>query len=340
MAQADLSALSPARRAAMDRALTAAFGPSVVTSMSPVTGGMSGAALFRVGVDGDDYLLRLEPPGDAFRDPFRGHACMRIAAEASLAPRLRYTSADDGVAIMDFIGERPLGAARGGDRGALLFELGRLVGALHATPPFPTLMDYLDGLEALIGSLHRHGLLPPDDITPTLEAYGALATAYRRLAPDLVSSHNDINPRNVLYDGQRLWLVDWESAFLADRYVDLAAVIGFFARDAVEEHALLHAYFGAPATEAQQARLYLARQISHVFYGVMLLSAAAAERPAAGEPEGAGGPSLAEIHRALAANAFDLDSRAGRVAYGRARLRAVREGVADARFAWAVGAAR
>lgn len=35
-----------------------------------------------------------------------------------------------------------------------------------------------------------------------------------------VSAHNDINPRNVLFDGERLWLVDWELAFRNDPLAD------------------------------------------------------------------------------------------------------------------------
>lgn len=336
MTQADLSTFSLERRTAIDRAMATAFGAPVITSMAPVTGGMSGAAVFRLHVEGADHLLRVEPPGDAFRDPVRGFRCMSIAADAGLAPRLRYACAEDGVAIMDFIEEQPLRTAFDGRREGLMEALGRLVGALHETPPFPPLMGYLDGLDALIGSLHAHGLLPARHMEPTLDAYRALTAAYRRLPPDLVSSHNDINPRNILWDGARLWLVDWESAFLADRYVDLASVTSFFARDAGEEAALSEAYFGRAPTEAERARLHLARLINHVFYGVMFLNAAAAQRPGVAGPEEEDEASLAEIHQALADLAFDLDTVEGLIAYGRARLRAMRDGVAGARFAWAV----
>lgn len=340
MTQADLPTLSVEKRAAIDRAISAAFDVPAGAPMVPVTGGLSGAAVFRLHVEGADHLLRLEPPADAFRDPARSFRCMRIAADAGLAPPLRYACAEDGVAIMDFIEERPLRTAFAGRREALMEALGRLVGALHETPPFPTLMGYLDGLDALTGSLHGHGLLPARHRAATLDAYRSLTAAYRRLAPDLVSSHNDINPRNILWDGARLWLVDWESAFLADRYVDLASATTFFARDAGEEAALSEAYFGRAPTETERARLHLARLINHVFYGVMFLNAAAAQRAGAAGPEDQDEPSLAEIHQGLADLAFDLDKVEGLIAYGRARLRAMRDGVADATFAWAACTAR
>ena len=48
------------------------------------------------------------------------------------------------------------------------------------------------------------------------------------------------------FDGNRIWLVDWESAFLNDRYVDLAIVANFFVKDEAQEEAYLSAYFGEP----------------------------------------------------------------------------------------------
>ena len=41
--------------------------------------------------------------------------------------------------------------------------------------------------------------------------------------PRLVPSHNDMNPTNVLWDGERVWLVDWERRGSTHPYYDLAA---------------------------------------------------------------------------------------------------------------------
>ncbi len=78
------------RRAAVDRALTAAFATTELDGAAPLTGGLSGAEIFRVRVGGIGYVLRLEGPGDAFRDPHRTYPCMAAAAKACIAPRLIY----------------------------------------------------------------------------------------------------------------------------------------------------------------------------------------------------------------------------------------------------------
>ncbi|MBU4435058.1 MAG: phosphotransferase [Alphaproteobacteria bacterium] len=328
-------------RPAVARGLTAAFGACALESISPLSGGLSGAAVFRIAVDGFAYLLRIQNGRDAIRDPARGHACMKIAAEAGLAPRVLYACDEDGVAITDFIVQRPPPSDPVAARAALIPQLGQAVRALHAAPAFPPLIDYLDGVEGLIGPVLASGLPSPDTAARIKALSAKLLAAYRRLAPDLVSSHNDLNPGNIVHDGRRPWLVDWDAAFLADRYVDLAALANVFARAPADETGLLTAYFAAPPTEAQRARLFLARQISHLFHAMIFLSGAAAERPGARLSEPATGDrSLDQLHAALGAGEPLLATWEGRVAYGLAHFREAAEAVDGARFDSAVEQAR
>ncbi len=311
------------RRPAIDRALIAAFGATVLDSVAPLSGGLSAALVYRIRMGGIAYLLRLDGPSDHFRDPERWYACMQVAADAFLAPRVRYACAADGVAIMDFIPEQSISFDYAGTRSDMVVELAQAVRALHQTEPFPVLVDYLDALDGLIGQLRASGLVAADTLAEPLARHAELAAVYRRLPADLVSSHNDLNPRNILYDGTRLWLVDWESAFLADRWVDLATVANFFTTDPAEEEVLLRTYFGEAPDAARRARMFLARQINHVFYGVLFLIGVAAERPGARLPGSSlEAPPLREIHRALGEGAFALETWENRATYGQARLMA------------------
>ena len=315
-------------RPAIDRALTGAFGTTSLEAAAPLSGGLSAAQVYKIRVGGIDYLLRVEGARDLFRDPGRWYGCMRTAAAAFLAPRVRHADPVDGVAIMDFIPEQSLSLDYVGDRTAMVTELAQAVRALHATPPFPPLMDYLDAMEGLIGQMRATGFTPAQTLSEPLALYGKVAQAYRGLPVDLVSSHNDLNPRNILYDGARLWLIDWESAFLADRWVDLATLANFYTSNPGEEETLLRVYFGQAPDDAQRARLYLARQINHIFYAVMFLSGAAAERPGTVLPS-VQAPALAALHQALGQGDDVLGSWEGRAAYGLARLNAAARNIAD-----------
>jgi thiamine kinase-like enzyme len=82
-------------------------------------------------------------------------------------------------------------------------------------------------------------------VTPRelFELYSRVAHVYpRHDESNLVSSHNDLKPENILLDGDCVWLVDWEAAFLNDRYVDLAVVANFAVNSEADEQAYLHRY--------------------------------------------------------------------------------------------------
>ncbi len=309
------------RREAVDRALMGAFGTTVLDSVAAISGGLSDAGLFRIRVGGIAYVLRLEPPARNFGDPARGFVCMKTAADAFLAPRVRYADPADGVVIMDLVAQRSLALDYPGDGKLLIVELAQAVRALHATPAFPPLVDYMAGMQMVIGQQLQSGVLDPSVFRELLDRYGELAAVYRTADSDLVSSHNDLNPGNVLYDGSRLWLVDWEASFLADRYVDLATVGGWFTHDAAGEDLLLRTYFGGPPTWEQHARFTVMRQVNHVFYGMQMLNSAAAERRGACLPDqDLSGPSLGTLRGRLATGDFALQAWDNRVAYGKARL--------------------
>jgi len=91
------------KREAVLRACQSAFGVVEIKSVERITRGASGAGIFKITVDRVDYLLRIEGPPDDLRDPVRQYACLKIAAENGIAPRLIYADAASGVAITDFI---------------------------------------------------------------------------------------------------------------------------------------------------------------------------------------------------------------------------------------------
>lgn len=330
-----MSAL-PDQLPAVRKALNVAFGTDVLDSWTPLSGGLSGAGLCRIRVGGIAYLLKVESPErDGLRDPHRSYACLKLVADACLAPRVRYADPDDGVVITDYIegGSPVMGYA--GPRSDLVVELAQAVRALHAVEGFPPLVDYLDGLAQLVDGAARSGVVAVEALASPLAAWERLYAVCKRLTPQPVASHNDLNPRNLLHDGRRVWLIDWEAAFLADRYVDLAAIANTFAADPEGEALLLRTYFGREATAAEQVRLWLFRQVSHVFHAAVFVAGLAGQARA----EGLEGPDLDTLHQRLALGEPVLATPDGRLAYGLARLRTVGANLASAAFAGAAAIA-
>jgi aminoglycoside phosphotransferase (APT) family kinase protein len=335
-----MSCLFPkSRPEAVDRALEAAFGTTELDGAAPVSGGLSGAGIWRIRVGGVAYLLRVEPEAHTFGDPRRGYPCMRTAADAFLAPRLYYADARDGVAIMDLVESRSLAFDYPGDGGPLLVELAQTLRLLHDAPAFPARGDHMADLSLLGDAFAQVRLLDPALTEEVLARFAELAWVYRTRDADRVSSHGDLSPSNLLYDGRRLWLIDWELASLSDRYVDLAAAANWFAADRAAEDLLLTTYFGAPPTADQRARLYLMRQANHVFYGLVWLIAAAVERPGARLPDrDLSGPSFATLRQDILTGERSFAVWEDRVACAKARLAAALEGLTSPACAAALAA--
>jgi aminoglycoside phosphotransferase (APT) family kinase protein len=320
------------KRAAVAKALAAAFGPAELEDVARLSGGLSGASVFRIRVAGSDYLLRLDTPANAFGDAARAYACLAIAANAGISPALRYADAADRITIVDFVQAQPLGG-RPPTGPPLPVDLAQALARLHRAPAFPPLVDYLEGMQALIARHRESRLLDASVTQGVLDRYVGLAAVYRTRPEDLVSSHNDLNPGNILYDGERLWFVDWEAAFLADRYVDLATLANWFAFDPQVQTMLVTSYFGAAPTPEQSARLHLMRLVNHIFYGMIMLNGAADERPEARLADGdLSGLTLADIGPLLRQGRFDMTAWENRIAYGKARLAAADAGMQGPAF--------
>jgi thiamine kinase-like enzyme len=80
----------------------------------------------------------------------------------------------------------------------------------------------------------------------------------------LVPCHDDLLNANVLGDGERVWLVDWEYAGMGDRYFDLGNLSINNGFGEAEDRVLLEAYWGEPCTPRRFAALRLMRSLSDV----------------------------------------------------------------------------
>ena len=275
----------PHREPARTALLTAADDRARV-SLEPVSGGASGALLHRVDIEGaPTLLLRIEMARDPFRNPHRSYVCLRTAADAGIAPAVHVADPDAGIVVMDFIDQRPITEHPGGAVGVLR-ELGGRLAQLQATATFPPLLgDFGAVLGQMLTMIEGAGVFAPGVLAPVHDGFGRICAAYPWADDEQVSSHNDINPFNVLFDGERLWLIDWEIAFRNDPFADVACVANNFAdqvpdagsADALE--ALLHAWLGHAPDRPTRSRLALMRQLNRLFYACLMMSTSIGQHP-------------------------------------------------------------
>jgi aminoglycoside phosphotransferase (APT) family kinase protein len=253
-------------------ALAAAFGRARIGPIMALTGGATTASVYRIEVGERLYLLRIEGQPSPLRNPHQ-YVSMRIAAEAGIAPKILYVDEAARIVVTDFIEQVPLETYPGGPR-ALARALGELLARVQATQAFPYFVEYPDIVARLFAHVCRTGLFAGGVLDQHVERLELLREAYRANSSRLVSSHNDAVPNNILFDGRRLWLIDWESAYCP--LVDVAIMLDGVARCPEIEEVLLGAWLGRAPDEAIRERLDVVRALTRHYYAGVFLSASAA----------------------------------------------------------------
>lgn len=231
----------------MRGAIVAAFGSAPIGAVTALQGGATGAAPLCVEVGGRRYLVRAEGEASPLRNPHQ-YVSLRIAAEAGIAPRVHHVDEQARVAVTDFIEQQPLHTLPGGPLG-LAQALGDLLRRLQETPVFPHFVDYPAIVGRLFAHVRRTGLFAPGALDEHTERLERVSEAYAAGVTLLVSSHNDFIPANILFDGARLWAIDWESAYRNDPLVDVATALDTQARTPELEEAMLRAWLGRAPDE-------------------------------------------------------------------------------------------
>ncbi|MBS0528916.1 MAG: phosphotransferase [Proteobacteria bacterium] len=271
MSKSSFEFIAADHRETAHAALRAAFGAAPVSAIRPVPGGVSGASVFRVETGGRRYVLRIEGEASPLRNPHQ-YASMQIAAEAGIAPRIHYVNEQARVAVTDFIETQPL-AAYPGRAAGLARALGELLAHLQATKTFPHFVSYPDIVARLWAHVCRTGLFAPGVLDVATERLARIRDGWN--SEHSVSSHNDVLPRNILFDGRRLWLIDWESAYRNDPLVDVATALDNFAPSPELETVLLRAWLGRAPGEQLHKQLAAAQALTRLYYAGVLFSASA-----------------------------------------------------------------
>ncbi len=183
-------------------------------------------------------------------------ALSQAAALAGFSPNVVYH--EPGVLVLDFLTARTFEEADVRDTANLsriidlITRVHRNLGAQLTKPvlafwPFQVNRTYITRLNA-DGSSHKA-------LLPELQAQSdRLAVAVGQV--DLVLGHNDLLAANILDDGDRLWLIDWEYGGYNSPLFDLAGLASNNGLSEVQERAMLEQYFSAEPD--QQWRPYKA----------------------------------------------------------------------------------
>ena len=232
----------------------------------PLDGGITNRN-YRLRWGGGDVVLRL--PGKDTEllgiDRRAEYDATRAAADAGIGPEVIAFEPELGCLVTRFIPGRPLTADEVRGR---VGELAAALRSFHDGPELPSRFDTPELVAAYVRITRERGGSVPDIVAPLAAAAARIRAALTGPDHAPVPCHNDLLTANLLDDGERLRIVDWEYAGMGDRYFDLgnAAVNNGFS-DA-EDRELLSAYFAQECTDARLAALQLMRVMSDVREGM------------------------------------------------------------------------
>ena len=216
--------------------------------ISPLTGGLTNRN-FRVSDRSRQiFVVRIGrdlPEHGVMR--FNELAAARAAYPAGIAPQVVYAA--NGFMVSRFVAGEALTAARVREP-RMLERIVALLRRCHRDIP-----AYLEGpallfwvFQVIRGYLR---FLVTRGAAPGQQALSTLAARAERLelavgAVNIAFGHNDLLAANLIDDGERLWLIDWDYAGFNSPLFDLANLATNSQLDASLETALLESYFDGP----------------------------------------------------------------------------------------------
>jgi thiamine kinase-like enzyme len=239
-----------------DRNVTAAIAAlpcwTGAIEINPLPGGLTNRNFLVRDQSHQTFVVRLGrdlPEHGVMR--FHELAAARAAHAAGVAPQVIYAA--EGFMVSRFIDGNPLTAERVRDP-RMLERIAALLRRCHRDIPAhfegPALIFWV--FQVIRGYLQflakRGGGAQP----AALRAFAARAEQLELAvgAVNIVFGHNDLLAANLIDDGERLWLIDWDYAGFNTPLFDLANLASNSALGPELETTLLESYFDAPVDTA------------------------------------------------------------------------------------------
>ena len=219
---------------------------------------------YRVEVDGTPFFVRIPGASTELLAVDRGNELhnTRAAAETGVGPRVAYALPEWDVFVLDWVPAAPMSIESLGAPGVPT-RLGETLRRLHAGPSFRDDFDMFRLSERYLALVDERDIAIPAGYREHLDRLPRIEAALARHPLASVPCHNDLLADNVLSDGTRLWIVDYEYSGMNDPAFELGNTCQELGYDEAQVAELCQAYFGE-ATPGLLARMRLQMIMSDV----------------------------------------------------------------------------
>lgn len=297
------------------------------TRFTRVAAGLSGAGVYRVEAQGRSFVLKLAgTAAEPSANWQRRCQTQALAAQAGLAPRIVHVDESRRAVLSEFVVDRsfPMYFSDPRTREAAIAKLGSMLRRLHGLPLPPDAEAKLprDALSEIWLGLSQGSkrAAPPTFAVDAVQR--VLAETPPASDRPLVLSHNDVNPTNLVYDGEGLLLLDWDTAGPNDPLYDPAAISVFLRMDEPSCISLLTAYEGRALSSLPGRFAYNRRLVAALCGAVFLHLARHAGHPGASAGETLEATlSLGDLYQQLRSGALSMATAVGKWRFGLALLK-------------------
>lgn len=278
-------------------------------TIEKITAGLSGAGVYKVQSGSAAYVLKIyDAPVDV--------TTRAAAAAVGVAPKIVHVDPTRHAVLSELVVDRGFMPVwmNPATRSQALASLGSTLRRVHDLP-----LDANAAPADPRGHLERFATLLANLNVPALVRNAqdrALAEPMPPVERTLATSHNDVNPSNLVWDGERVLLLDWDTAAPNDPLYDLAAVAMFLRMDDETCRALLAAHDGVAPSAVPARFAYWRRTIAAMCGSIFLMLARRGGY--AGDAEGG---TLAEAYAQMRTGALSVATGEGQWRFGLALIR-------------------
>jgi thiamine kinase-like enzyme len=187
-------------------------------------GGLTNTNL-RVTTDDVDVVVRISDPSTSLlgidRDAERANS--EAAATAGAGPRVVDAVPAEHLLVVEYIESRTLAEA---DLAAedMLVRVAGICAVLHGGPAFANDFDIFAIQRRYLDTVRSHGFALPDRYTDFEAQVDQIGSALDAQPVRRLPCHNDLLAANLVDDGERLWIIDYEYSGTNDPYFELGNI--------------------------------------------------------------------------------------------------------------------
>lgn len=235
--------------------------------ISLLSGGLTGVPVYKIEVEKKVYAIKLESIDDKRFDLVRNYQIVQTVSNQGISPSVYLTDAERGIILMNYVEAKPRPKASVDS----IQKFAGIIRKLHKINSFPnwkSVIEILHEIHKIFPEEYRQKSIVKKCMQEVKDMENILFDE-----GDIRSCHCDLNPVNILFDGDNYFLVDWQAASPQSFYFDLAYSASwfyFYSEDLCAS--FLNSYLEREATKEEKAKYYLMRVFTNIYLGIGFIS--------------------------------------------------------------------